>query len=226
MKKLIMTVMVITIAVLGCTSDDKKGTEVTSTSDTTVNTSSDTGTTSSTSTASAAPIDSATMMKNWQAYATPGEPHAMMTKWNGTWTGKATMWMAPGAPPTTSNVTGVNKMIYGGRYQQSTHSGDMMGMKFEGESIMGYNNAKKRFESAWFDNMGTGIVMMEGPWDEATKTLTLTGKTVDPTRMDGSEMTMRQVMRVIDDNQMVVEMYGPGPDGREYKNMEIALTRK
>ncbi len=230
MKQLFITAFVVSATLLSCTTDEKKSDSTTeiSSSDTSVRTSSDTGTMSSdnNNAAMSAPVDSATMMKNWQAYATPGEPHAMMAKWNGTWKGKTMMWHAPGAPADSSNATGINKMIYGGRYQQSTHIGDMMGMKFEGQSIMGYDNIKKVFQSTWIDNMGTGIVMMEGPWDEASKSLTMTGRMVDPGRGDGKEITLRHVMKVIDDNHHVYEMYGPGPDGKEFKTMEIAMARK
>jgi hypothetical protein len=32
---------------------------------------------------------------------------------------------------------------------------------------------KKMFSSSWVDNMGTGIMNMEGTWDEATKSIIL-----------------------------------------------------
>ena len=38
--------------------------------------------------------DSATMMKNWQEYMTSSDVHKMMAKWDGTWDGDVTMWMA------------------------------------------------------------------------------------------------------------------------------------
>ncbi len=224
MKHLFISACIVSASIMGCTNNEKKSDDATVNSDTTVRTSSDTGA-MSTATEANVPVDSATMMKNWQAYATPGQPHEMMAKWNGTWKGKMLMWMAPGAPPDSSMATAINKMMYGGRYQQSTHLGDMMGMKFEGQSIMGYDNAKKIFQSTWMDNMGTGIMMMEGPWDEASKTLTMTGKMVDASRSDGKEITMRHVMRVVDDNHHVYEMYCNGPDGKEFKTMEISMAR-
>jgi hypothetical protein len=39
-------------------------------------------------------------------------------------------------------------------------------------------------------------------------------------------MTLREVFKVIDDKTQMMEMYGPAPDGKEYKMMEIKLTRK
>jgi hypothetical protein len=51
----------------------------------------------------------------------------MLAKSNGTWKAETTMWMAPDAPPMVSNGTATTKMILGGRYQQMTFKGDMMG---------------------------------------------------------------------------------------------------
>ena len=170
------------------------------------------------------PMDSATMMKNWQDYMTPGEVHKMMASWDGTWISEVTMWMKPGAPAQTSTGTTVNKMALGGRYQESVNKGTMMGMPYEGHGTLGYDNAKKVFESTWVDNMGTGIMKMSGPWDAPTKSVTLTGKEMDP--MSGSEKDFKETFSVVDDNTQMMAMYGPGPDGKEYKMMEIKFTRK
>jgi hypothetical protein len=218
MKKLLIPACMLCIAFYGCDSGKK--------TDATVSTS-DSGTITAAKTEEPAPApmpDSATMMKNWQEFMTPGEQHKLLASWDGTWTGDITMWMSPGAPPQVSKATAVNSMLYGGRYQLSKHSGNMMGMPFEGESIMGYDNNKKQFVSSWLDNMGTGIITMEGPWDESSKTLTLSGKCMDP--MTKRETWMRQTMKVIDKNNQFIEMYGPGPDGKEYKMMEIKMKRK
>ena len=172
----------------------------------------------------AQPLDSATMMKNMQDYSTPGDPHKMLAKANGTWNTEMTIWMAPGAPPMTSKMTAVNTMTMGGRYQETAATGKMMGTTFLGHSVTGYDNAKKVIVSSWIDNMGTGIMKLEGPWDEATKTITLTGKAVDASTM--KEAKYKQTFKIVDDNTQTMEMYVPGPDGKEYKMMEIKYTRK
>ncbi len=165
-------------------------------------------------------------MKNWQEYMTPGEPHKMLASLDGTWEGEVSMWMAAGTAPTKSKSVTVNKMIMGGRYQQSSHTGDMMGMLFEGMSTTAFDNGKKAFISTWIDNMGTGIMMLEGKWDAASKTITLKGKSVDPTSGTGKETDVREIFRIIDANNHVMEMYGQGSDGKEFKMMEIKYTRK
>jgi len=114
----------------------------------------------------------------------------------------------------------------GGRYQMSKHNGNMMGAPFEGMSTVGYDNATKQFVSTWIDNWGTGIMMMSGTWDEATKTMSLSGSMPDLCR-PGKTCAMRETMKVVDDNTQKMEMYGPDPKtGKEMKVMEMTLTRK
>jgi Protein of unknown function (DUF1579) len=162
-------------------------------------------------------------MKAWQNYMTPGEVHKMLAASNGTWAEDITMWMAPGAPPTKSVASAENTMILGGRYQQSVSKGNFNGMDFEGIGILGYDNAKKIFMNSWVDNMGTGITQMQGPWDPATKTVTLTGTSVDPTT--GRDVKVKETFAMIDNNTQVMTMY-TNQDGKEYKSMEIKFTRK
>jgi hypothetical protein len=172
------------------------------------------------------PVDSATMMKNMMEYGTPGPMHEMLASWNGTWNGDMTMWEYDGAVPKKSTGTAVNTMIMNGKYQSSKHTGDMMGMPFEGMSITAFDNATREFTSTWIDNWSTGIMTMSGPWDASTKTMTLTGKMPDINH-PGKECSYKQLYKVTDDNTHHMEMYGPDPKtGKEFKMMEMRITRK
>ncbi|WP_288377164.1 DUF1579 domain-containing protein [Chryseobacterium culicis] len=172
------------------------------------------------------PVDSATAMKAWMEYSTPGEMQKMLAKSDGTWTGETTMWMENGAKPMMSKSEATNKMMFGGRYQITNHKGDFMGMPFEGMSIVGYDNSKKKFVSTWIDNMGTGIMNGEGEWNASTKSVEFKGKMTDPSR-PGKDCDFREVFTFVDDNTQKLEMYGPdSKTGKEYKTMEIKYTRK
>ncbi len=163
-------------------------------------------------------------MKAWMEYMTPGDFHKEMAKWDGEWTEEMLLWMTPGGEPQKQTSSCVNKMIMGGRYQTSTHTGNFNGMPFEGVSTTGYDNAKKKFVSTWVDNMGTGIMVMEGLWNDNTKTLEMNGKQTDPST--GKEMDVRETFKVIDDNTHKMEMYMKPAGGAEYKSMEITFKRK
>src|SRR5829696_3935456 len=171
------------------------------------------------------PVDSATAMKTMMEAATPGPQHAMLAKSNGEWMAETSMWWTPEGKAETSLATCTNKMLFDGRYQQSTFKGDFGGMPFEGTSTTGYDNAKKVFFSTWIDNMGTGIMNMEGTWDDATKTINFKGKMVCPA--NGKECEMRETYKIVDDNTHLMEMYGPDmKTGHEFKSMQIKFVRK
>lgn len=172
------------------------------------------------------PVDSATTMKAMMEYATPGEMHKMMASWNGNWNDDMTIWEHEGATPQKATGTTVNSMIMSGHYQNSLHKGMMMGMPFEGNGVLGYDNAVKKFVYTWIDNWGTGIIICTGDYDAGTKSLTLTGKAPDVVR-PGKFYEMKQVITIVDDNTQKMEMYSPDPKtGKPFKMMEITSTRK
>ncbi len=157
-------------------------------------------------------------------YAAPGPMHQMLTKSNGMWNEDVTMWMTPGSQPMKSTATCVNRMVMGGRYQQGQTRGSFNGMPFEGMSTTGYDNQKKMFVNTWIDNMGTGIMYMEGPYNETTKSVEMKGSMVDP--MTGQETAMRETWKMIDDKNQVMEMYSAPKGGKEFKTMEIKFSKK
>ncbi|MGX5819474.1 DUF1579 domain-containing protein [Chitinophaga lutea] len=160
--------------------------------------------------------------KKWMEYATPGEMQKMIAMSDGKWKADITFWMAPGSAPMTQTGECTNKMILGGRYQETRHTGTFGGQPFEGIGTLAYDNLRKVFQSTWIDNMGTGIMFMEGKWDEATHSVNLSGRCTDPAT--GKEMAVREVFKIIDDNTQQMEMYMM-QDGKEFKSMEMKMTR-
>ncbi len=219
MKQITLTLCAVAFIIASC--NNEKKTDDTKKETTSSETKKDESTTS---TEPKPELDSATMMKNWQDYMTPGDVHKMMAKWDGTWNGDVTMWMVPGAPEQKSTSTAVNKMVFNGLYQQSTHTGDMMGMPFNGMSTVAYDIHKKEFVSTWIDNMGSGIMLLKGPWDEATKTITMKGRMTDPGTKEDCDV--RETFQIIDDNTQEMKMYITMPDGKEFNTMQIKYTRK
>jgi hypothetical protein len=155
---------------------------------------------------------------------TPGEPQKKLARLVGDWTYTSKAWMAPGQPAMEANGTMHGEALMGGRYVEHTWKGNMMGMPFEGRATEAYDNVGKMYVNSWVDNMGTGIMHMTGTCDEAVKNCTYTGDVWDP--MSGKKTSMKQVITWMDDNNFKNEMYGPGPDGKETKWMEIVAKRK
>ncbi len=164
------------------------------------------------------------MQKTWMDYATPGEVHKMIAQSDGEWQGTVTHWMAPGADGMESKCTANNKMVMGGRYQITDFKGEFMGMPFEGMGTLAYDNTKKVFITTWIDNMGTGLMTMQGTWDDKTKSITFRGKMVDPSV--GDYVDVKEVFTIKDEKTQTIEMFSPLPDGKgEFKTMQVVLKR-
>ena len=163
-------------------------------------------------------------MKAWQDYMTPGAMHKWLATQVGTWEAEVTMWMDPAAPPTKSKATDVVTMSMNGLFQVGHMSSTMMGMPFQGQSTLGYDNAKKKFVLSWIDGFSSGMIFMTGDYDAATKTMSLSGVQTDP--MTGKDSPIRQVNVFHDENSYTSSMYGAGPDGKEMKFMEGTYKRK
>lgn len=170
----------------------------------------------------APPMDSAAMTKAWQDFAKPGEMHKWMASHAGTWEADVSSYMG-GPEPTKSKATEVVKMTMNGLYQIANMSGTMMNAPFQGQSTLAYDNSKKQFVMTWIDNMGSGIIMMTGQYDAATKTMHFKGTQTDPAT--GKDANIRQEQKFIDDDNYVLTMYGDGPDGKEAKFMEGTFKR-
>lgn len=155
-------------------------------------------------------------------YMMPGKMQEKLAKANGEWKESITVWMKPGAPPMQMEASCKNEMIMDGRYQLSTTTGNMMGMPFEGHGLTGYDNVRKVFVTTWVDNMSTGIMYLEGKWNDAGNSIDFVGQSTDP--MAGKAVGTRQVLTFMDDKNHKLEMFVMH-EGKEFKTMEIIFSR-
>jgi hypothetical protein len=185
----------------------------------------------STSSATGMPSE-AEMMKMMMEMAKVNDNHKLLASTEGTWSFVTKMWMNgdPSSKPEESKGTAVRKSVMGGRYivmdvngkfKMPGPDGKPKEMEFKGQGIDGYDNAKQKFVSTWMDSMTTGIMMSEGSYDPATKTLTYTGEYQMAPAM---KEQIRSVIKLADKDHMVFEWY-ENRGGTEAKTMEIDYTR-
>jgi hypothetical protein len=176
--------------------------------------------------------EDAKAMKNMEEAGKVTENHKLLAdNLAGEWTYESKMWQGP--EPEVSTGTCSTKAIFGGRYLRADHKGSMQmpgpdgkmtEMQFEGASITGYDNIKKKFFGTWMDSMSTGLFVSEGTYDAGTKTFTYTGEMPD-CMQDFKIVKIRHSIRIIDKDKHVFEWYQP-MNGKETKTMEITYTRK
>lgn len=161
-------------------------------------------------------------MKAWEAYMTPGKEHKMMAEEVGKWSVEMTFWHEPGAQPEKATSNAEVKMIFDGKYQEMTYNGTVMGMAFEGKSLISFDNAAKEYTSIWIDNMGTGMMVMKAKPGKDGKVINFSGTMVNP--VNGKAEPYREVYTIVDANTRKMEMYGT-KNGKEFKCMEIVMKR-
>ena len=156
--------------------------------------------------------------------ATPGEAHKRLGAMVGTFTTDVKMWMAPGAPPAAGGGVSENTWALDGRFVEQHFNGTFMGMPFHGIGYTGYDNIKKHYIGTWMDNMTTAMMVSSGTADADGKTITFTSTMDDP--MTGKSSTITEKVIVADNDHHTLEMWSAGPDGKMFKMMEIAYSRK
>jgi hypothetical protein len=167
-------------------------------------------------------MDMQARMEVYKRLATPGAPHKLLASRAGNWSAKTRYWMEAHKPPMESTGACERKMLLDGRYLQEEFTGEMMGGPFTGIGITGYDNITKKYVMAWIDSMSTGIYFFEGTAGADDREITLEGRFDDPVK---GPMKWRGVIRIVDDNTEVSEMYTIDKDGNEEK-CETTYTRK
>lgn len=152
-----------------------------------------------------------------QEYPQPGPEHEMLKQTAGEWTCLCKM-----SDGTESKGASSAKMECGGLWLVSNFEGEFGGTKFQGKGLDSYDAAKKKFIGIWVDSMTTSPMMLEGTYDEKTKTMTMTGEGKMP---DGTLAKHRLVTKFTDKDHHSFEMFMIGPDGKEMSMMTIDYTR-
>jgi len=159
------------------------------------------------------------------ALGLPGEAHAKLEPFAGTFRGEVQIWMGPGQ---VLKTTGTMKSSFdlGGRFLRQEYQGDKSEgpfPDFEGRGFWGYNNATRKYEGLWIDSASTMMQTDVGDVDADGKIWTMVGTIPNP--QTGEDMTKRSVITLEDHDHHSIEMYFSGDGSGEFKAMEIHYTR-
>ncbi len=163
-------------------------------------------------------------MQEMMKRGAPGEHHKALEPFAGKFTVMSRMWMKPGDAPQESRGTSEHTWVLGGRFLKMDFRGDMAGQSFEGLGYLGYDNVRGEYVSAWLDSMSTGISRSVGQFDPAAKTLK-EGGSYSCVMTGEKERSFRGEWKILDADNLSYAMYHAGPDGKDFKSMEIAYRR-
>lgn len=162
------------------------------------------------------------------AFSKPTEEHLALKEDEGFWDAVIKTSM-PGPDGKTQEMESrgmeFNRMMPGGLWLMSEFRGEFAGQPFFGHGVTGYDPQKEKFVGTWVDSMTPSLMVMEGTYDEASKTTTMYSDTVDeqgkPTRAKITEVEKDEDHRLF-----TLSMQGPGGKDDWAKVMEISYTRR
>jgi hypothetical protein len=138
-----------------------------------------------------------------------GENHKLLAQLVGTWTFRGKHF----GPDVDFRGRLVRRPIWEGRYFLAETTGGKLVMPwsngreiaYQDMTMEAYDNAKKKFVSAMVDNhFDTGILLFEGDYDPATKTISYTCETEES---PGVKQKNWKLIRFVDENHYVEEGY-------------------
>ena len=152
--------------------------------------------------------------------------HKILASEEGVWDADVSVMMPGQDPKEAARSKGVetNHMV-AGKWLISEYKGEFFGSKFEGYGVNGYDARKGKYVGTWVDSMSTQIDLLEGTYDEKTKTLTLHADSLDPA--SGKPMKMRLETQFKDDGTRTFSNYVKMDGQKDYvKFMEIKYTKR
>jgi hypothetical protein len=152
----------------------------------------------------------------------PGKQHEPLKKFEGTWDCVVKCWATPDGEATESKGTETNQLICNGLWLESEVQGEMAGSKFEGHALLGWDTGRSRYHSSWVCSMSTEVCLSDGAWDDKAQAMSWTMEGKD---MTGKKARFRSTDTLKGDTREMV-CYQTGADGKEWKHMTIAYTRK
>jgi len=170
------------------------------------------------------PVDPQTMMEQWMKLAAPGQPHARFKKLQGRWNATVRFWMDPTAPAQESTGEAEFTLFHGGRFMRQDYKSTSPQMPFEGLGLTGFDNFRKEYVDIWTDSMSTAFTISRGREESSTGAVNFKALADRPT-VGQKDVPMRSITRFDGDDTHVIEMFSPGPSGKEFRNMEIVYKR-
>jgi len=168
---------------------------------------------------------STTTHESIQTNQMPGKGQKFLSQHCGSWSWTSTAKTSPGGESKTYTGEMKSNMSFDGRYKFESIEGDRNQgpHRFEALNITGYDNKRKVFVSSWIDNTMTSIFTAEGvPNDDWTEINWVQDRT---NQMTGEIDKLRVVESFHSPGKFSITEYWPGPDGKEFKAVEIQFSR-
>jgi hypothetical protein len=153
----------------------------------------------------------------------PGPEHEALAKLAGEYTTMMRFRPTAAQPAQESKGTAKFTSVLDGRFILEESTGEQFGKQFKARKIYGYNNAAKRYESAWVYTASTAIMTLHGSSPDGGKTIRLNATVA---QANDAQMNLIVTLKRINDDSFTVELDLKTPDGTAGPALETTYTRK
>lgn len=156
--------------------------------------------------------------------AKPTPQHKVLAREAGVW--DATIRDYSQGPEASESKGVETNTLIGGLWLISDFQGSAGGVTFRGHGLYGYDPKKGKYVGSWVDTLSSEMNVLEGTYDEASRTMTMTGEATDPA--SGRKFKEKLVTKFDSDDARTFTFFivGGGPNGSDQKLMEIAYKKR
>ncbi|MEP0846247.1 MAG: DUF1579 family protein [Phycisphaerae bacterium] len=169
----------------------------------------------------AEPTSQQEQMEKWMLAAQPGESHKLLGRLAGRWSMVAKFRDDEQSPWQESKGEAEYEPLLDGRFLLEKAVCKFEDFEFRWNGLLGHDNVQKKFTAVWVDNMSTGMETAEGAAERDV--ITYSGQQDDPG--SGEHRKFKWIIDLSKPDRATIEMRDIGPDGKEFHNMTLELTR-
>jgi len=137
----------------------------------------------------------------------------------GTWDAEIEVRPQPGTEVQRSRGVTVNRLV-GGRWLVGDYKNETTG--FEGHGVYGWDAAKQRYVGTWVDSMRSAMILTEGTWDAATRTMTFVGEM----QHGGQTLRWRDITQTVEPGHQLFRTLMADGQGGEWEMMKVDSRRR
>lgn len=167
--------------------------------------------------------DMKAMMEKAAKFTKPGAHHKELERFVGKWKTQTRLFMGDQATPGSAGEAEYTWLMPG-RWLQGSWTSSMMGMPYQGSSLMGYDNFKQSFVYTQVTSMDTAMNRAEGDMDPSGKALLMYG-TLDEYLTGEHDKMVKYVWRFPSADEMVLEVHDLPIGEKNAKVVEATFTR-
>lgn len=150
-------------------------------------------------------VDMAEMMQKARKFTQPGENHALLKRFLGSWDTELRVTM-PGAQAPPEKGVATFSWLIDGRWLKMESRGTMFGMPSETFMILGYDNFKMSYVTASVSSVDTALLHSEGDLTPDGKSLVAYG-TLDEYLTGEHDKMVKYAWRFLSDDEMTLEIH-------------------